>query len=164
MCFLKQLVKQCSKSWTRPDLVPLGGLKVGPRPNGRDTTDLNSIQEEKLKVGSVPKPAQFIQTFPWNTGLSSQASIPWKGDRNWTGICCANVAYHGETRRSAIAAGLCDASCQLKSCQLPRNSAELLVRQVLNKSKLWSWRVTVGRYVINMCTQPWCDRVASIVL
>ena len=31
-----------------------------------------------------------------------------------------------------------DASCQLKSCQLPRNSAETLVglRQVLNKSKL----------------------------
>jgi len=28
------------------------------------------------------------------------------------------------TRRSAIAEGPCDASCQLKSCQLPRNSAE----------------------------------------
>jgi len=41
---------------------------------------------------------------------------------------------------------------------------KLFVRQVLNKSKLWSWRVTVGRCVINMCTQPWRDRVASIVL
>jgi len=40
---------------------------------------------------------------------------------------------------------------------------KLLVRQVLNKSKLWSWRVTVDRCVINMCTQPWRDRVASIV-
>ena len=38
------------------------------------------------------------------------------------------------------------------------------VRQVLNKSKLWSWGVKVGRCVINMCTQPWRDRVASIVL
>ena len=27
-------------------------------------------------------------------------------------------------RSSAIAEGLCDASCQLKSCQLPHNSAE----------------------------------------
>ena len=39
-----------------------------------------------------------------------------------------------------------------------------LVRQVLNKSKLWSWRVKVGRCVINMCTQPWRIRVAFIVL
>jgi len=37
------------------------------------------------------------------------------------------------TRSSAIAEGPRDASCQLKSCQLPRSSA---VRQVLNKSKL----------------------------
>jgi len=41
---------------------------------------------------------------------------------------------------------------------------KLHVGQVFNKSKLWSWRVTVGRCVINMCTQPWRDRVASFVL
>jgi len=41
---------------------------------------------------------------------------------------------------------------------------KLLVRQVLKKYKLWSWRVTVSRCVINMCTQPWRDWVASIVL
>jgi len=40
------------------------------------------------------------------------------------------------TRSSAIAEGPRDASCQLKSCQLPLNSAETLIRQVLNKSKL----------------------------
>jgi len=32
--------------------------------------------------------------------------------------------YQKGTRSSAIAEGPCDASCQLKSCQLPRNSAE----------------------------------------
>jgi len=65
------------------------------------------------------------------------------------------------TRSSAISERPHDASCQLKSCQLLRNSA---VWQVLNKSKLWSWRVKVGRCVINMCTQPWRIRVSFIVL
>jgi len=65
------------------------------------------------------------------------------------------------TRSSVIAEGPRDASCQLKSCQLPRNSE---VRQVQNKSKSWSWRAKVGRCVVNMCTQPWRVRVAFIVL
>ena len=38
------------------------------------------------------------------------------------------------TRSSAIAEGPRDASCQFKSCRVPRVSAELLVPQVLNKS------------------------------
>jgi len=41
---------------------------------------------------------------------------------------------------------------------------KLLVRQVLNKSMSWSWRFSWRQCVINMCTQPWRDRVASIVL
>ena len=53
-------------------------------------------------------------------------------------------------------------SWNLASCHA--TVQKLLVRQVLNKSKLWSWRVTVARCVINTCTQPWRDRVAFIVL
>ena len=56
------------------------------------------------------------------------------------------------TRSSAIAEGPHDASCKLKSCQLPCNVQKLVVWQVLNKSKLWSWRVKVGRCVKNMWT------------
>jgi len=41
---------------------------------------------------------------------------------------------------------------------------KLLVRKVLNKSKFWNWRFSWRQCVINMCTQPWRDRVALIVL
>jgi len=44
------------------------------------------------------------------------------------------------------------------------NLALVFTAQVRNKSKLWSWRVTVGQCVINMCSQPWRDRVAFVVL
>jgi len=37
---------------------------------------------------------------------------------------------------------------------------KLLVRQVLNISKLWSWRVKVGRCVMNMRTQPWRESLS----
>ena len=68
-----------------------------------------------------------------------------------------------ETRSSAIAEGPRDASCQLKSCQLPRNSAWTTCTSP-EQIEVMSSRVTVGRCVINMCTQPWRDRVAFIVL
>ena len=62
---------------------------------------------------------------------------------------------------SAIAEGPRDASCQLKSCQLPRNSAETTCTtspkqiQVMKlESNFMCWRVTVRQCVINMCTQP----------
>jgi len=43
---------------------------------------------------------------------------------NRAGIADCSLSYRPKTRNSAIADGPCDASCQLKSCQLPRNSAE----------------------------------------
>ena len=70
------------------------------------------------------------------------------------------------TRSSAIAEGPRDASCQLKSCQLTRNNAETTCTttttttctstlvQVLNKSKLWSWRVTVDHHSIEWMRLP----------
>jgi len=55
-----------------------------------------------------------------------------------------------ETRSSAIAEGPWDASCQLKSCQLPRNSA--LVSYLYDKS--WTNRsYEVGGYSGAMCNK-----------
>jgi len=54
-----------------------------------------------------------------------------------------------QTRSSAIAEGPRDALCQLKSCQLPRNSAETTYRQVLTKSMVWSWRFSRRQCVID---------------
>ena len=40
---------------------------------------------------------------------------------------------------------------------------KLLIRQVLAKPVVWSWRFSWRQCVKNMCTQPWRDWVALIV-
>ena len=134
----------------------------------------------------------FIQMFVWS--LTCQQSVfkrhysgkhfptRWRRkpasidmDRNYVTVAlCIVYTYvlfcsRLRTRSTAIAEGPRDASCQLKSCQLPRNSAEttissfsawsdattpdrsmkLLIRQVLTKSMVWSWRFSRRQCVID---------------
>ena len=57
------------------------------------------------------------------------------------------------TRNSAIAEGPRDASCQLKSCQLPRNSAETTCTTSPEQIEAMKLEGYSGPCVINMCTQ-----------
>jgi len=51
--------------------------------------------------------------------------LPYQGIQSSTEpLKCVTYCQGFNTRSSAIAEGPRDASCQLKSCQLPRNSAE----------------------------------------
>ena len=47
------------------------------------------------------------------------------------------------------------ARCVVSVEILPIATQQCRTTKVLNKSKLWSWRVEVGWCVVNMCTQPW---------
>ena len=64
-----------------------------------------------------------------------------------------------QTRSSAIAAGPRDASCQLKSCQLPRNSTETIVRQILNQVSaevMWFESVVSAEHKVTECMSRLC--------
>jgi len=75
---------------------------------------------------------------------------------------CTRARFRQEAQLSPRDRAIRHVSWNLANCHA--TVQKLLVRQVLNKSKLWSWRVKVGRCVINMCTQPWRIRVTFIVL
>ena len=112
---------------------------------------------------------QIIQQYPPN---------PWKKIEQCTStsIQFRRAGQQGPTRTltAALKSLIQEAQLSPKDRAMRRVSwnlanchataEKLLVRQVLNKSKLWSWRVKVGRCVINMCTQPWRIRVAFVVL
>ena len=121
------------------------------RSNGLNTLDLSNDERLKPSTG-----------YP-NVGVMWTAT--------WFNVYCykiisGTVAVHcnlkQETQLSPRYRAMRRVSWNLAGCHA--TVQKLLVRQVLNKSKLWSWRVKVGWCVINMCTQPWRVRVAFIVL
>ena len=84
------------------------------------TNSIKALKAQKASVPFTPKSwvsdLSFLQcsdTVGWNAGNASDLSV-----------CQPTVSDHWGTRSSAIAEGLRNASCQLKSCQLPCNSAE----------------------------------------
>ena len=75
-----------------------------------------------------------------------------------------HVRNHSNSTRQEAQLSPRDCAMRLVSWKLANcyvTVQKLLVRQVLDKSKLWSWRVTVGRCVINMFSRfsrtPTCD-------
>jgi len=83
-------------------------------------------------------------------------------------VTCSTAAITCFTRSSAIADGPRDASCQLKSCQLPRNSAETTCTtspEQIKVTKLEGYSGSMcNKHVHSLsATQPLRDRVASIV-
>ena len=124
--------------WSRPSPYPKRHLHLWP-------TDI----QRRTPNTQTQKP-RYIHTL-------SRFSALFPGLPGWAGTSKLQEAQLSPRDRA-----MRRVSWNLTSCHT--TVQKLLVRQVLNKSKLWSWRVTVGRCVINMCTQPWRDLVASIVL
>ena len=77
---------------------------------------LKSLCSE-LHLANVSSVIQVLQTSLYNKNQVTQTIFHLSN--LWIFHCIGS-----DTRSSAIAEGPCDASCQLKSCQLPRNSAE----------------------------------------
>ena len=78
--------------------------------------------------------------------------------RSNSGVTGAGDTAHWlptKTTSSAIAEGPRDASCQLKSCQLPRNNAETTCTTSAEQIEVMrlGGGVKVGGCVINVCTQ-----------
>jgi len=83
---------------------------------------LSSIKTDAQKSGSFFCLTVYIYLF-----IHIKSYTNYKTDRH-------RPTVRTMTRSAAIVEGQRDASCQLKSCQLPRNSAETTcIRQVLNQ-------------------------------
>jgi len=94
-------------------------------------------------------------------------------------ICHLIASVSNVTRSSAIAEGPCDVSCQLKPCQLPRNSAEttcttspeqikvmklegysgLMCNKHVHSTMMWS---SLFHYLIGVINKPTTDQVVDI--
>ena len=108
----------------------------------------------------------WLQRSPQNsTGVT-----PLRGHRmqvQWVKIGdFRQITGYISTRSLAVAEWPRDASCQLKSCQLPRNSAETTCTTSPEQIKVMKLKrySRLRQCVINMCTKPWRDRVVFIVL
>ena len=70
------------------------------------------------------------------------------------------LLHKQESKLSPRDRTMCRVSWNLANCHA--TVQKLLVWRVLNKSKLWSWRITVRQHVINICTQH--DAIESFSL
>jgi len=89
--------------------------------NEKNYARLCNTEKYKNQAGmnvTPPPPSQNSHALRWHYTAESERGVAER------------------TRSSAIAEGPRDASCQLKSCQLPCNSAETTCTTSLNKSKL----------------------------
>jgi len=90
--------------------------------NSRSIVCEAACTDWRSAVGSTASVGRRRRRFP---GCPSRRTAG--SPRNWrcrTASNCRPSSQHNTTRCSAIAEGRRDASCQLKSCQLPRHSAE----------------------------------------
>ena len=78
------------------------------------TLNPKKIWHNTLQI--CPSHLSDVSTLPWEIQKSHFSTLLFIYFRLFT--------FAQKTRSSAIAEGPCDALCQLKSCQLPRNSAE----------------------------------------
>jgi len=84
-----------------------------PKPKNRVTTNPGFFQNRKTGFWLPVNPVFGFEFLPATSNYASLLT------RNNSDVCMST-----RTKSSAIAEGPRDASCQLKSCQLPRNSAE----------------------------------------
>jgi len=109
---------------------------------------------ERLQLNDVRSSASgrsHMQMLPPGT-LCPTTSAPWLNDP---------VKFRQEAQLSPRDRAMRRVNWNLANCHA--TVQKLLIRQVLTKSTVRSWRCSWRQCVINVCTQPWRDRVALIV-